>query len=320
MKLIKIYASVKKELNKVKKIITETLKDADGEVLEMSKHIISSKGKMIRPIFVILCAKLGGEEVDKEVLHFAAAVEILHMASLVHDDIMDMSKTRHNIPTINSKWDNYAAMVYGDFLISAAVEQASYCRQSIINRMSKYMKQMCQGQTIQLINRDNLKLSEKTYQEIIEMKTAAFFEAACELGAKIGDEKNSSNLKEFAHNFGVAFQLIDDCLDFEGDSKKMGKKTGENLRLGELTLPVILLLKKASGDDKKELLNLLNSKDEVAVERISKKIDEYGIKSEIVEKIDFYTQKARDSLNRLPNSTSKDAFIKILDFSVSRIK
>jgi geranylgeranyl pyrophosphate synthase len=320
LELIEIYASVEKELYKVVKFVTDTLKDTKGDMLEMSNHLLSSKGKMIRAVFVLLCAKLGSEEVKKEALHFAAAVEMLHMASLVHDDIMDMSETRHNIPTINSKWDNYAAILYGDFLISSAVEQASYCRQSIINSVSRYMKQLCLGQTVQLINRDNLELSEKTYQEIIEMKTAVLFEAACELGAKIGDEKNSSNLKEFAYNFGIAFQLIDDYLDFEGDSKKMGKKTGENLRLGELTLPVILLLKKASGDDKEELINLIKSKDEAAFDSISKKIDEYGIKSEIVEKIDFYTQKARESLNSLPNSTSKDALIKILDFSTSRIK
>jgi geranylgeranyl pyrophosphate synthase len=320
LKLTEIYAPVGKELGEVERIITESLKDAEGDVLEMSNHILSSRGKMLRPACVLLCAKLDGEEVKEEALHFAAAVELLHMASLVHDDIMDMAKKRHNIPTINSKWDDNAAMIYGDFLIASAVEQLSYCRQSIIRSISKYMKQVCQGQTTQVINRDNLELSENAYQGIIERKTAVLFEAAGELGAKIANEKNFSSLKEFAYNFGIAYQLIDDYLDFGKDSKEMGKKTAENLRLGELTLPVILLLKKASEDDRRELLDIMKSKDEAAVGRISEKIEKYGIKGEIMERIDFYTRKARENLDSLPDSPSKDSLIKVLGLSISRIR
>ncbi len=318
--LTEIYTPVEKELHEVEKIITESLKDAEGDVLEMSNHLLSSKGKMLRPACVLLCAKLDGEEVKKEALHFAAAVEILHMASLVHDDIMDMAKTRHNIPTINSKWGNHAAMVYGDFLISSAVEQLSYCRQSIIRGSSRYMKEVCQGQATQIINRDNLELSEDVYRGIIERKTAVLFEVAGEFGAKMGNEKNFSRLKEFAYNFGIAYQLIDDYLDFEKSSKELGKKSGENLRLGELTLPVILLLKKASEEDKKELLGIIKSKDEAGVARISKKIEEYGVKGEIMERVDFYTGKARENLESLPDSPSKDALLRVLDLAVSRIR
>jgi len=319
LKLTEIYAPVGKELHEVEKIIAESLKDTEGDVLEMSNHILSSKGKMLRPACVLLCAKLDGEEVKEEALHFAAAVELLHMASLVHDDIMDMAETRHNIQTINAKWNDNAAMIYGDFLIASAVEQLSYCRQSIVRSISRYMKQVCQGQTTQVINRDNLELSENAYQEIIERKTAVLFEAAGELGAKIARGKNFSSLKEFAYNFGIAYQLIDDYLDF-GSSERMGKKLGENLKLGELTLPVILLLKKASEADRKELLDIIRSKDEAAVGRISEKIEEYGIKKEIMERIDFYTRKARENLDSLPDSPSKDAMIRVLELSMSRIR
>ena len=320
MEITEIYAPVEKELEEVVKIITATLKDAEGDVLDMSNHILSSKGKMLRPACVLLCAKLDGGEVKEEALHFAAAVEMVHMASLVHDDIMDMAKTRHNIPTINSRWNDNAALIYGDFLISSAVEQLSYCRQSIIRSISRYMKRVCEGQTIQVINRDNLELSEKAYQEIIERKTAVLFEVAGEFGAKIGNEKHLSNLKDFAYNFGIAYQLIDDYLDFEKNSKGLGKKAGENLRLGELTLPVILLLKKASEDDKRELFDIIKSKDEAAVGRISEKIEEYGVKGEIMERVDFYNRKARESLDSLPDSPSKDALIKALELSRSRIR
>jgi octaprenyl-diphosphate synthase len=197
--LKEIYAPVEKELDAVVETITGALRDAEGDVLEMSNHALLSRGKMLRPVLVLLCAKASGEEIKEEALRFAAGVELLHMASLVHDDIMDMSETRHNMPTANSKWGSYAAMLYGDFLITSAVEQLSYCRASIINSTSRYMKQMYHGQTAQLINRDNLELSEKAYQEIIEKKTAVLFEAACELGAKTGNEKHSSDLKKFAY-------------------------------------------------------------------------------------------------------------------------
>ena len=229
--------------------ISSALNSSNQLMNQVVEGYLKSKGKQIRPILVILSAKLFGEFNDN-VIASAAAVEMLHNASLIHDDVIDESKVRHNRPTINSVWDNHIAVLVGDFFVSTALSQAiSTGDIRIVNSLARLGKLLSLGEIDQIYNARSHSLDEKAYFEIISRKTASLFVSCVEMGAySVGvDDDRLEKMRSFAELLGLCFQIKDDIFDYYED-EVIGKPTGNDLKEGKITLPLLYALDR--GGDK----------------------------------------------------------------------
>jgi len=267
MNLEKIYQPIQKDLNRVEKVIENSLsKSRSKKILEINKYLLDSPGKRLRPALVILCAKASQKKstpvISKNLSHIAAALELIHMASLLHDDVIDRSNERHNKSTINSKWGMGAAIALGDFIYSEAFRLiAQYGNKDILQCISVATKNMCEGEFIQVSERENPSLLRENYLLIIKKKSASLFMASCQSGTLLLDANTSirSAIKDYGTHFGMAFQMLDDYLDLISNRSRLGKSPGQDLKVGEMTLPIINLMEILSHEKKDELKKLLNA-------------------------------------------------------------
>ncbi len=259
MELKKLYKPVEKELGVVETLIGKMLSGVDDPVLKkMNALLLASKGKRLRPAFVLLSACAANEREAKKskdsLIKTAAAFELIHLATLVHDDVMDENTVRHGKPTVNKIHGDASAIGVGDFLFSKAfVLLAETKNAAVVGIASKAIATVCEGQIYQLARRGSTNLTMKESLMIIEKKTATLFEAACEAGTMIVGEDTSS-AKQFGRHFGIAFQLVDDYFDIMGTEKMLGKKPGENLHEGEATIPIFMLLQKINSNERKTIM------------------------------------------------------------------
>ena len=236
-----IHSLMKSDMEKTDNILIDRLNSNVDLINQMSHYIIASGGKRIRPLLLLLCARAtnyGGTE------HHAMAVviELIHTATLLHDDVVDESTTRRNQDTANELWGNAASVLVGDFLYSRAFEiLVEPNSMSIMRILSKATNQIAEGEVLQLLNIRNANVSQTKYFNVIEQKTARLFEAACKIGALLSDssEKTINSLGDFGLHLGIAFKIIDDALDYESNSTTMGKEVGDDLSEGKSTLPMI---------------------------------------------------------------------------------
>ncbi|MCX8130783.1 MAG: polyprenyl synthetase family protein [Clostridia bacterium] len=227
----------------VERELFSILSDSKGPIREMCHHIMKAGGKRIRPLLVLRSGLAFSQQSD-ELIYAAAAAELIHMASLVHDDIIDESPLRRNKPSINQVWGNHYAVLCGDYLFAKAFGILSSNRlMRSMDYMVRAIESMCQGEILQAGDRFNSNVSMKSYYERISKKTAIFLECCCRSGASVAgtDSSGSKIIGEYGLNIGLAFQIIDDILDFCGDENIMGKPKGEDLRQGIITMPMIFL-------------------------------------------------------------------------------
>lgn len=325
MQLQKIYQLIKKELIAVEQILEKSLKGAKNKsILEISDYLLVAKGKRLRPALVILSAKASQQPSpinERSMVSIAAAMELIHTASLIHDDVIDHASLRHNKPTINSKYGQDVSIALGDYLYSIGFELISSCRNTdILSCIASATKAMCEGELIQVCERDNLELLRKRYLIITKKKTASLFVASCQAGAILSDSKVSvqQTLKGYGLNFGIAFQIIDDYLDLIGQAKDLGKSPGADFKMGELTLPVLNLL--AQTKDKNRILSLIREQDSPGA---FKELRQRFINSEAHIKtkddVSYYIRKAKKSLNNLENSCFKQSLFVLTDYVADRI-
>ncbi|MCH5347016.1 MAG: polyprenyl synthetase family protein [Muribaculaceae bacterium] len=241
--LVSIKQSLQPELDRLNELITSSLTSSNALMNTIVEGYLMSKGKQIRPILVILAAKMLGE-INDHVFEAAAAVEMLHNASLIHDDVVDESKMRHSRPTINSVWDNHLAVLVGDFFVSTALNKAiSTGDLRVVNSIALLGKELSLGELDQIYNARFHSIDEESYFGIISRKTASLFISCVEMGAyTVGvDDSRLDALREFARLLGLCFQIKDDIFDyFTNDA--IGKPTGNDLREGKITLPLIYAL------------------------------------------------------------------------------
>lgn len=312
---------IKKELAYVDDLIQHTANSKIELVEFISKHIVNSGGKKIRATITILCAKALNYQSDKDVL-LAAAVELIHTATLLHDDVIDLGVERRGKPTANQIWHNKATILAGDYLFSKAFELMVKSNSlEALNILAKSSAIIAEGEVQQLAKSCEFELSVSNYFEIIEAKTAALFMAAAEIGAIISDQFEYQNiLRNFGKYTGIIFQIIDDKIDYFSSNKVSGKQAGTDFFEGKLTLPILLLKDKIDQSKKDILKNLFSktnkTKDDLLY--IIQLLKEYNINSHLDQLIDNYFNKAINCINQLPENKYSSHLLNILEFAKKR--
>lgn len=315
-----IQSLMKSDMEKTDNILIDRLNSNVDLINQMSHYIIASGGKRIRPLLLLLCARAtnyGGTE------HHAMAVviELIHTATLLHDDVVDESTTRRNQDTANELWGNAASVLVGDFLYSRAFEiLVEPNSMSIMRILSKATNQIAEGEVLQLLNIRNANVSQTKYFNVIEQKTARLFEAACKIGALLSDssEKTINSLGDFGLHLGIAFQIIDDALDYESNSTTMGKEVGDDLSEGKITLPMIYALEKTSGSENKILRDAIKTSDASNIDKIINilcSVNAFEFTRKIAEN---ESQKALKSLKNIPDSEYRSALKLLCELSQNR--
>ena len=257
-------------LREVEALFHEELHSDLANVNELTEYVGKFRGKMLRPILVMLCGGAAGEIKPAHVT-IATVVEMVHMATLVHDDVLDEADMRRRGATLNALKGNEAAVMLGDYLISHSYHLCSSLNSQAAARMiARTTNQLCEGELLQLHNRDNLNLDEETYLTIISRKTASLIATSCYLGAHFAgaDEVTSKRFEKFGLSLGIAFQIKDDILDLIGDARAVGKTLGLDIAKRKLTLPIIHFLQHAPIEHQELCRSLLRSGEPNSVERI----------------------------------------------------
>ncbi len=313
---------IKKEFNETDKLIKKQINSDVNRIPKLSKHIIDLGGKRLRPMLTISCAKMLKIR-NKNHIKLAAAVELLHTATLLHDDVVDESVYRRGEKTSHTLWDNKSSILVGDFLLGRAfqlmVETNSI---ECLSILSKAAAIIAEGEVLQLVETNNINIKETNYIKIIESKTAALFSSACEVGGVVSGANKSQKKKlfNFGKNLGTAFQLTDDALDYEGSSSKMGKNNGDDFYEGKVTLPVILALKNADRKEKDFWEKTFNKKVRNKTDlRIAKKIikDKDTI-NQTLKLANKYGEKAKNIMKDFESNPIRNALIDLVDFSLVR--
>ena len=318
-----IQQSIATELEMLNNRISSTLASPNALMNQVVGGYLKSKGKQIRPIIVILSAKLLGE-VNDNVIAAATSVELLHNATLIHDDVVDDTKLRRGQATINNIWDNHIAVLVGDFFLSSALFQAIETENiAIIKSITNLGKQLSIGEIDQIYNARYHTLSEDAYFQTIYRKTASLFVSCVEVGAyAVGaSEEHTRLLSEVARLLGLCFQIKDDIFDYF-DDEKIGKPTGNDLREGKITLPLLHVLLNDTLPQHEEMLTL-SKKEVLNTDEINTLID-YAKRNGGIEyaydTMHRLRNEAADILAQLPESEARQHFITIIDYIISRDK
>lgn len=289
---------------------------------EVAKHLIDSGGKRLRPMITLAAAQMCDYQGDGHVT-LAASVEFMHTATLLHDDVVDESDMRRGKLAARMLWGNEASVLVGDFLLGQAfrmmVEVGSL---EALDVLSHAATVIAEGEVLQLATAKNLETTEDDYLQVIRSKTAALFAAAAEVGPIIANESQakSDGLRSYGNNLGLAFQLIDDALDYGGNARDLGKNTGDDFREGKVTLPVLLAYRR--GDEKERAFwsrcVAQGAIEDGDFEQSMELLASHDAILDTVARARHYAEMAKDALGTLPDSPHKDALIEVLDFCVSR--
>lgn len=254
--------SIRSMMEKLEQELIEQLKSQVPVAFEIGAHIMNSGGKRIRPQLAIIAARMGGYT-GMDAVILSGAIECIHTATLLHDDVVDRADTRRGRPSANSLWSNEMCVLGGDFILAKAFRALTSLKNlRILEIVSKTTERLSEGELFQMMNIGNMDITEKDYIRIITDKTAVLMEAACRGGAIIGglDGQKEESLAGFGFNLGIAFQMTDDVIDYKSDRLTMGKAPGKDLEEGKLTLPLIMALEKASDGEKTYVANIVREK------------------------------------------------------------
>ena len=296
--------------------------DNAPRIPEITKHIFDSGGKKLRPLLCIASAEALDHNLDKHIL-LAATIEFIHTATLLHDDVVDESSTRRGKKTANILWDNKSSVLVGDFLFSRAFQlMVSTNSLRVLEVLSNTAAIISESEVLQLSNIKNVDIDLKTYFTIIEGKTAALFSAACETGAMISTDNMShiESFKSYGKAIGMCFQLIDDYLDYKGDSNIMGKAVGDDFFNSKLTYPIIFTLKKSDKFENKKIKDLFqkSKKTNNDFNTLLKILDKYNaLENTKIEAIKW-SKTAKEAIQTIPQNSIKNLLDEISDNIISR--
>lgn len=321
--LSKIQSRLSSELDALNSIIANSLNSPNELMNQIVTNYLEKKGKQIRPIMVILSAKMFGE-VNDAVLDAGAALEMLHNASLIHDDVVDETHLRRGLPTINDLWGNHIAVLVGDFFVSNALAAGIRTGNiQIISSLSSLGKELSLGEIDQICNVRKHHLDEQSYFIMIRQKTASLFINCVKMGAEAvgATPEQYCELVKFAELLGLCFQIKDDIFDYY-PNPQIGKPTGNDLREGKVTLPLIYALGASNEEKSKEMRELI-MKGELTEEEIGKLVDFAKDNGGVDYAFDVMRKmqtEATDIINHYPDSEAKETLIEIFDFIISRDK
>lgn len=314
---------VKEEMALFEKKFKSAMKSDVALLDKITHYIIKRKGKQLRPLFVFLSAKMIAP-VEEGTYIAASLIELLHTATLVHDDVVDDASERRGFLSINALWKNKIAVLVGDFLLSQGLLlTTSKNRIDLLHLVSKAVKAMSEGELLQMEKSRKMDITEEVYYKIIEQKTASLVAACCATGAcsVTKDKKLIANMEQVGTYVGMAFQIKDDIFDY-GFSNEIGKPTGIDIKERKLTLPLIYVMNKVDKKQKRLIINTIkkDKQDSKKIkEIISLVINEGGIHF-AEKKMHYYKNLALKELDYLPPSSSKEAFIGLINYSINRKK
>ncbi len=319
MLLSSIYESVEADLGSVEEGLRSTLKGLFPWLSEMLGYSLSDGGKRIRPALMLLCGKFYDYNLE-HLQPMGVAIELMHTATLVHDDAIDKSMVRRGKPTINSLWDDERAVLLGDYLFARAGEWATHAQNLYVVRLfSQTLATISSGELEQIISAFNSEQTREDYLRRISGKTASLFSLATESGAILSQAPPElvRILKDYGHNLGVAFQIVDDILDYVGTEAEIGKPVGSDLTQGTLTLPAMLLMEQYP--DNNPVRRLFRGEDkEQNIALTIKMVRDSGIVEECYEIAAGYCARACRDLDQLPDEVASQPLIKLADFVVRR--
>jgi octaprenyl-diphosphate synthase len=316
LNLKKISGPIINELEIFQKKFSDTLKSKVALVDLITRYILRQKGKKIRPILVLLSAKVSGD-LNERTYVAAILVELLHTATLIHDDVVDDAKTRRGLTSINSVWKNKAAVLFGDYLLAKGLLNSLENKEfEFLLTTSEAVKRMSEGELLQIQKARNFDATEQTYFKVISDKTASLIKTCCKLGAlsATNNKEKIDNLAEFGENLGMAFQLRDDLLDYIGRKKLLGKSTGNDLKEKKFTLPLVISLKNSPPAKAKEIMKLIKSSSKKKFEQVYNFVSEFGGLDYTQEKIIQYANTAKLTLDIFPDSDAKTSLDELVQF------
>ena len=313
---------VRTELNKFESHFENALKSNVPLLDKVTHYIVKRKGKQMRPLFVFLSAKLLGEVNDKT-YNAASLVELLHTATLVHDDVVDDANERRGFFSVNALWKNKIAVLVGDYMLSKilllSLEKENT---NLLAVVARSVKEMSEGELLQIEKSRTLDITEDEYFEVIRKKTASLISTCCEAGAiSVESNEQRDNMRMFGEKVGLAFQIKDDIFDY-GSPNNIGKPTGIDIREQKLTLPIIYTLRNAPLNIQKELKKIIKNRNEEAhmIKRATNLVIEHGGITYAFERMNKLAQEAKDLLNEYPEGEAKEALIGLVNYTINREK
>lgn len=322
MGISQVLTTVQKELDRVEQEMFRLVDTHNPLLRETAHYFLQAAGKKLRPALVLLAGKCCCAKMGPKVICAAVALEFVHLASLVHDDIIDRSHRRRGIATVNRRWDDRTAVLLGDYFYSKALGQAAKCGSPVVNAIAELVECLVTGECNQWEDMDNLSVSEQEYYARIEMKTARFIAICCRLGvlAGKGPVDQQEALAAYGKNLGMAYQIRDDILDLVGEEQIIGKPQFADLKNGHITLPVIHALH--AGEYRRELAELLKTRPETDYSvwpKISHLLHAGGSIAYTMAKAKAYIHLAKECLQPLPRGMGYQSLYNIADFTEQRM-
>lgn len=317
-----LFDLVRDDMAGVNRIIAEKARSDVELIPELARHLIDSGGKRLRPMLTIAGARMCGYE-GSEHIRLAASVEFMHTATLLHDDVVDESDLRRGKESARILWGNEASVLVGDFLLGQAFKMmVEVGSMEALRILSDAAAIIAEGEVMQLVASKNTETNEDEYLSVINAKTAALFSAAAEVGAVLADRPKAEQaaLRSYGKNLGIAFQLIDDVLDYSGDQAQLGKSVGDDFREGKITLPVVLSYRRGSEENRKFWRRVLQDGDirDGDLEEAIALINKHSAIEDTVERARHYGSIAHDALAIFPETNYKAALLDAVAFCIDR--
>ena len=316
-------ALVGDDLKRVNDVIVRRMHSPVALIPQLAGHIVAAGGKRMRPMLTLAAARMCGYAAGERHVNLAACVEFIHTATLLHDDVVDESDLRRGLKTANAVWGNKASVLVGDFLFSRAfqvmVEDGSL---DVLRILSSASAVIAEGEVLQLTTANDTETTESAYLEVIKAKTATLFAAAARVGAVVAGRPRAEEeaLESYGMNLGIAFQLVDDVLDYASRAETMGKSVGDDFRDGKITLPVVLAYLRGDETERefwRRTLEALDQRDG-DLARAIELMQRHGSLRDSVERARHYGAIARDALGVFPDHPVKRALVELIDFAIHR--
>ena len=311
------------DLSRVNALIVERMHSPIALIPQLAGHIVSAGGKRLRPLLTLASARLCGYRDGERHIAIAAVVEFIHTATLLHDDVVDASELRRGRDTANAVWGNKPAVLVGDFLFARAFQlMVGDGSLKVLDILSRAASVIAEGEVRQLMTANDTATSEEDYLAVIEAKTAALFAAAARVGAVLADRplEEELALERFGHNLGVAFQLVDDMLDFSASEAELGKAIGDDFRDGKITLPIVIAFARGDADERMFWRRTLESGEQGPgdLERALGILERRGALAETLARARAYAGAAIDMLDRFPDGPLRRALAEAAAFATER--
>lgn len=317
-----LMALVDGDLKKVNQHILDNMKSPVALIPQLAGHIIAAGGKRLRPVLTLASGQLCGYDGDRHIA-LAACVEFIHTATLLHDDVVDESALRRGQQSANAIWGNEASVLVGDFLFSRAFQlMTADGSLDVLRILSDASAVIAEGEVLQLMTANEPTTTEEAYLEVIRSKTATLFAAATRIGAVVAERPQAEEeaLESYGMNLGIAFQLIDDVLDYSADQRALGKTVGDDFREGKVTLPVILAYRRGDAEERGFWHRTIERQEQQDddLEEAMRLMKSHGTLDDTVERARHYCSVARDALGIFPAGPVRDAMTDLVDFVTDR--